>query len=83
MTAQEKNNIDTSHHPEEKAAKSQDLALPFCEVTVLHHDAYRQQKINIFQATMYLPIWTSLSNTNLFPAKRSSSCKQKIVGLII
>jgi len=56
MTAQEKNNIDTSHHPEEKAAKSQDLALPFCEVTVLHHDAYRQQKINIFQATMYLPI---------------------------
>lgn len=63
-----KHHLDKSYQLEEKTAKSQDLALPFCEATVLHNHAYRQQRINTFQTTPYLP--ASFRTANLFPARK-------------
>lgn len=67
----------------QRTRERRDSALPFCEATVLHNHAYGQHRINTSQTSLYLPVWASLRTTNLFPAKRSSSWKQKIVGLII
>lgn len=66
-----------------RGQERRDLALPFCEATVLHNHAYGQHWINISQTSPYLPARASLRTTNLFPAERTSSWTQKIVGWII